>query len=233
MGPVRSFLPVRWTEEDAKESRGPDDGAIGKLLPEDLRIDRKLERVRYRDLRCPRLSADPANQKFPATRFQGWGWRRATSFGAGRSVGRISDARAIRTSGSGVGGWRGASLCAGAGRLRRAGDWDSRSSQGSPDQQGSEFSFELQLSGSLGAFFAPLGADHRFPEVELGRPEFSGNWLPTEDGRDDGFRQVGPPSLGGTILRVALRQPGQERWRSRSSGESLHRGDICRSSGGA
>src|SRR4029453_3854414 len=57
----------------------------------------------------------------------------------------------------------------------------------------------LQLNGSLGAFFAPLG---RQTTVSLRSnwkdPSFQGNWLPTERTvRDDGFEaKWAIPSLG-------------------------------------
>jgi inner membrane protein len=205
MGPVL-VVPymVRWTEEDSKGVKNVRTMVqSANFLPEDLRIDGKLEsEVRYRGIfSVPvyRLILHFKGNFLPPD-FKDWGveasdilWNRSEVWV------RISDARAIQNQAALA--WGGADLpfAPGLGDFGGQGSGIHVPLKEHLTGQGSEFSFDLQLNGSIGAFFAPLG---RQTTVSLSSnwedPSFQGNWLPTERTvRDDGFEAKWViPSLG-------------------------------------
>jgi len=207
---------VRWTDEDKSGKKTAHTTVeSASFLPEDLRIDGKLEsEVRYRGIfgvPVYRLVLQ-VQGRFLRPDFSDWGvspddilWDRAEMWV------RISDARAIQN--QAALSWNGGEIpfAPGLGDFGGAGAGIHAVLKGGLTGPGYDFSFPLTLNGSLGAFFAPLGRGTTVTLASNWRsPSFQGNWLPTD-------RKVHPDGFESRWVISSLGRNYPQRWTSRTN----------------
>jgi inner membrane protein len=205
IGPVLEIPYVnRWTEETGageKIRRAATSSAY--FLPELLEFSGEIEtESRYRgifEVPVYRMTV-AAEGRFAKPDFEGFGvssdgvhWDRA------RLYVLISDLRAIQNQAELR--WNGQELpfVSGSGGYAETGSGIHVPLRENMDGEGSEFTFSLDLNGSGGAFFAPLGKETGVSlNSNWGDPSFQGNWLPTSRTvSGDGFEaRWSIPSLG-------------------------------------
>jgi len=204
----------RWSERDKEGDLQPRSAVVhATFLPEILKImEGNIEsELRYRgifEIPVYRMSLDVTG-RFSRPDFTDWTiepndilWDRAYL-----SV-RIADARAITKQSTLLWNEKPLEFLPSSGEFGRNQQGIHAKLKGRLTAESFEFSFPLQLNGSVGAFFAPFG---RETEVALksnwNAPSFQGAWLPTT-------RSVKIDGFEATWIIPSLGRNYPQRWRS-------------------
>lgn len=217
LGPVL-VVPYtrRWTEElEGGRRKEHSQTRYASFLPETLQVDGRIDtEMRYRGIFAVPVYRIGLQLKgvFARPDFSEWDvrnenvlWERAELWL------RISDARAIQSQTNLA--WNGQEIPFAPGTGEFAGESTGIHVPMRGRLTGKQFlfSFPLNLNGSVGAYFAPLGKETKVTLASnWPNPSFQGSWLPAE-------RSVGPDGFRSTWVIPWLGRNFPQSWSSESS----------------